>query len=79
MVDEIGQKDVFMKTMGKEKSCFTIVLSSFADDIKLPPVIILKLKKIPQNIKFPTGVIIKSHTNGWMDENGTMVEWLEEV
>ena len=77
-VNAAGAKSVLVKTTGHEKSHFTVVLSCLADGSKLPPVIIFKRKTLPKGMKFPSGVLIRPHPKGWMDENGTK-DWLENV
>src|SRR5256886_12471050 len=54
-----------------------VVLACLADGTKLPPVIIFKLKKIPRE-EFPEGVIIRTNSEGWMNEN-EMLWWVENV
>ena len=48
-----------------------------ADGIKLPPVIIFKLKKIPRE-EFPDSVIIRANPKGWMNES-EMLWWVENI
>lgn len=74
----IGNKTVLIRTTGHEKTHFTVVLSCLADGTKLRPVIIFKRKTLPKNAKFPSGVIVRAHIKGWMDEVGTK-QWLNKV
>lgn len=58
------------------KSHFTVVLSCCADDTKLPPVVIFKLKTTPK-AEFPSSVAVTTKEKGWMD-GGMMNIWLEK-
>jgi len=73
-----GQKTIFVKTTGHEKTHFTVVLACMADGTKLKPMIIFKRKTLPKNAKFPSDVIVRSHPKGWMDEQGVKI-WLSNV
>ncbi|KAG7172720.1 Pogo transposable element-like 11, partial [Homarus americanus] len=64
-------------TTGHEKARFTVVLSCMADATKLKPMIIFKRKTMPK-VKFPAGVYVHVHENGWMDEEGVRL-WLEHI
>lgn len=77
-VNAIGERTIMMKTTGHEKTHFTVVLSCMADGTRLKPVVIFKRKTLPKGAKFPTGVVVKAHPKGWMDEKGTM-DWLADV
>lgn len=77
-VEQKGVKTVFIKTTGHEKTRFTVVLGCMADGSRLPPVIIFKRKTLPKGAKFPSGVVVRAHLKGWMDESGTL-EWLDTV
>lgn len=75
-VARVGESTV--KTVGPEKTHFTVVLSCLADGTKLHPVIIFKRKAMPKNLKIPAGVSVRVHPNGWMDKGGTKF-WLRNV
>lgn len=77
-VTGVDEKTVLIKTTGHEKIRFTVVLSCLANGSKLHPVIVFKRKTLPKTMKFPGGVIVRSHEKGWIDESGT-IEWLENV
>lgn len=82
-VNEIGSRQVPIKTSGYEKQRVTVMLCITADGHKLPPYIIFKRKTIPKPKKgsseaFPPGVIIRAQTKGWMTEE-LMQDWLEYV
>uniref|UniRef100_A0A8C8VPE3 HTH CENPB-type domain-containing protein n=1 Tax=Pelusios castaneus TaxID=367368 RepID=A0A8C8VPE3_9SAUR len=77
-VASIGEKTVFVRSTGNEKNHFTVVLSCLANGTKLRPVIIFKRKTLPKNVKLPSGVIVRVHEKGWMDEEG-MQKWLHDV
>ena len=76
-VNELGSKTVSICTIGHEKTNFTVVLTCMADGTKLHPIIIFKLKNIPQG-NFPSGVIVRANPIGWMNEN-EMLYWIENV
>jgi hypothetical protein len=46
-VDELDARSVSIRTIGHERTNFTVVLTCIANGTKLPPVIIFKLKNIP--------------------------------
>ncbi len=77
-VDVVGTKSVPLKTTGHEKQRVTVSLSALADGRKLPPMIVFKGKKMPPELKNTTGAIIALSTNGWMNQELTLV-WLEKV
>ena len=74
-VNQIGAKTVMVRTMGHEKTNFTVVLSCMANGVKLKPVVIFKRKTLPKGAKFPSGVIVQAHPKGWMNNNRTK-DWL---
>jgi len=76
-IEQSGSKTISILSTGHERSNFTVVLACLADGTKLPPVIIFKLKKIPRE-EFPEGVIIRTNSEGWMNEN-EMLWWVENV
>src|SRR5256885_7334317 len=76
-IEHSSLKTVSILSTGHERSNFTVVLACLADGTKLPPVIIFKLKKIPQE-EFPEGVIIHTNSEGWMNEN-EMLWWVKNV
>ncbi|GES76470.1 pogo transposable element with KRAB domain [Rhizophagus clarus] len=76
-VDELGARSVSIRTTGHERSNFTVVLTYMADGMKLLPLIIFKIKNIPQG-NFPLEVIIRANKKGWMNEN-EMLYWIENV
>ena len=76
-VEQSGSKTVSILSTGHERSNFTVVLACLADETKLPPVIIFKLKKIPRE-EFPKGVVIRANSEGWMNEK-EMIWWTENI
>ena len=59
-VNPVGEKTVYIKTTGNEKSHFTVVLACLADGTKLPkPMIIFKRKTMPKE-DIPPGVFVCS-------------------
>lgn len=77
-VDTKGSKTIFVKTTGHEKCRFTVVLCCMADGSRLPPTIVFKRKTLPKGVKFPSGVLVRAHEKGWMDEDGTL-DWIEKT
>jgi hypothetical protein len=76
-VDELDARSVSIRTIGHERTNFTVVLTCIANGTKLPPVIIFKLKNIPWG-NFPPEVIICANKTGWMNES-EMLYWIENV
>ena len=73
-VEKRGTSTVSIRTTGKEKSSFTVVLACHANGQKLPPMVIFKRKTLPKE-HFPAGVVIKDNPKGWMDGWGED-EWV---
>ncbi|CAL1297088.1 unnamed protein product [Larinioides sclopetarius] len=48
------------------------------DGTRFSPTIIFKRKTLPKKAKFPGGVLVCAHMNGWMDECGAL-NWLENT
>ena len=77
-VNQKGEKNILVKTTGHEKTNFTVVLSCLADGNKLPPMIIFKRKTLPKSTVFPSGVLVRAHEKGWMNETG-VIDWMKNV
>ncbi|KAG7175313.1 Pogo transposable element-like 10, partial [Homarus americanus] len=75
--NEAGQVKSRHRRLDMKKARFTVVLSCMADGTKLKPMIIFKQKTMPK-VKFPAGVYVHVHENGWMDEEGVRL-WLEHI
>jgi len=75
-IEERGAKTVQIRTTGNEKNRFTCVLTVLADGTKLPPIVIFKGKRVPNNL--PSEIIVLMHPKGWMDESGMKV-WFDKV
>ena len=73
-----GVKSTPLLTTGHEKDRFTVMLGCLGDGTKLPPYVIFKCKTLPKGMKFPLGVIVRTHPKGWMDEN-LVEDWLHHV
>ena len=54
---------ISIKTTGHERSIFTVILGCMANDLKLPSVIIFKLKNKPRK-EFPNSVFIRTNEKG---------------
>ena len=76
-VEQSDSKTISILSTAHEWSNFTIVLACLADRIKLPPVIIFKLKKIPRE-EFPEGVVIRANSEEWINEE-KMIWWIENI
>lgn len=76
-VDVKGRKTIFTRSTGHEKTRFTVVLTCLANGEKLKPMVIFKRKTLPK-IKFPDGIFVHVHENGWMDEEGVRL-WLNNI
>jgi hypothetical protein len=77
-VEVVGAKSVPLKTTGHEKERVTVCLAAMADGRKLPPMIVFKGKRMPQELKNVTGVVIEMSANGWMNEDLTLA-WVNKV
>lgn len=77
-VNEAGAKTVQVRTAGAEKQRCTVMLAVLADGKKLPPYIIFKRKTLPKNVKFPSGIVVRSQEKGWMN-NDLVLDWIKCV
>ena len=76
-IDSRGASTILIKTTGHENLRFIVVLACLADGTKLNPMVIFKRKTLPK-AKFPSGVVVHVHPNGWMDEDGVLLK-IEKV
>ena len=74
-VEQKGAKTVPILTTGHEKSRITVCLGALADGRKLQPLVILKGKRLPTELKNFRGVVIEMTSNGWMNGDTTLA-WL---
>ena len=63
-----GTDTVTIKSSGNEKNRFTVMLGAYGDGKKMRPYIIFKRKTLPKNVVWPSGVIVRCQSKGWMDE-----------
>lgn len=77
-VNEVGAREVRVRTTGYEKQRVTVMLCVTADGRKLPPYIILKRKNMPKNETFPSDVVVRVQEKGWMTSD-LMLDWIEVV
>lgn len=77
-VNEVGAREVRVKTTGYQKQHVTVMLCITADGRKLPPYIILKWKNMPKNEPCPGDVIIRVQEKGWMTAE-LMSDWIRVV
>ncbi|GIY33259.1 HTH CENPB-type domain-containing protein [Caerostris darwini] len=64
-----GIKTVHIKTIGHEKSHFSIMLSCLEDSTKIKPMIIFKRKAMPKSNR-SKDIFIRGFEKEWMDGNG---------
>ena len=72
-----GAETVAVRTSGQEKTHLTVVLACCADGTKLPPVIIFTRKMFLKET-IPSGVNVRVHEKGWMNEEGMKI-WFNKV
>lgn len=77
-VNEVGAREVRVRTTGYEKQRVTVMLCVTADGRKLPPYIILKRKNMPKNETFFSDVVVRVQEKGWMTSD-LMLDWIEVV
>jgi len=77
-VNEKGASTISIKTTGHEKNRFTVMLACMSDGTKLPPYVIFKRKTLPKGIPFPSDIIVRAQTKGWMDR-ALMKDWVNVV
>jgi hypothetical protein len=65
-LEKKGVKEVLLKTTGCEKLRLTVMLSATADGRKLPSLLILKRKALPELEAFPKDVIVRTQEEEWM-------------
>ena len=76
-IAKIGEKNVNVRTFGKNKMRISVVLTILADASKLPPLLIFKgksngpkEKKLQKNINVLNGLIlVKFQENSWTDKS----------
>lgn len=72
-----GKKSVAVRTTGAERQRCTVMLCVTADGRKLPPYVVLKRKRIPNEV-FPKGVIVRAQEKGWMNDD-LVLDWVKCV
>ena len=55
-VDPKGTKSVSIMTTGHENDRFTVMLACLGDGTKLPPIVVFKLKTLPNDLVLPPGI-----------------------
>uniref|UniRef100_A0A8C3TR03 HTH CENPB-type domain-containing protein n=1 Tax=Catharus ustulatus TaxID=91951 RepID=A0A8C3TR03_CATUS len=76
-VDHTGTATVPVRTMGNEKTSFTVILGVSLAGQKLCPMVIFKRKTLPKE-RFPKGIKVHANSKGWMDEDAMKI-WLTDV
>ena len=69
-----GAKTVAVKTSGRVKTHFTVILACCTDRTKLPPMIIFKRKTFTKE-KIASGVTVHMHEKGWMSQGGMKTQF----
>ena len=77
-LDKKGVKEVLLKTTGCKKLRITVMLAATVDGRKLPPLLILKRKTLPNSEAFPKDVIVRAQEKEWMTQE-LMLEWINIV
>mmetsp|Transcript_27973 Transcript_27973/g.61382 ORF Transcript_27973/g.61382 Transcript_27973/m.61382 type:complete len:457 (+) Transcript_27973:523-1893(+) len=88
-IDFRGAKTIKVRSSNGERRHFTVMLAVTADGGKLPPTIILKLKRFPKVLSLKAGrtlesgdrfdgVVIMIQDKGWFDEQ-VMKKWVNKV
>ncbi len=67
ILEKHGSNTISIKTTGHKKNMFTVILGYMADSLKLPPVIIFKLKNKPRE-EFSDDIFIRTNEKGWVNE-----------
>ena len=76
-VEKIGAKSVPVFSCGFHKTKVTVMLCAKSDGTKIAPFIVLKGKKLPDELKNFRGAVIVLSSNGWMNEE-TTIQWLDK-
>ena len=76
-IDKIGAKSIPIFSCGYHKAKLTVMLSAKSDGNKTAPFIVLKGKKLPDELKNFHGAEIVLSPNGWMNEETTM-QWIDK-
>ncbi|CAG8660498.1 26755_t:CDS:2, partial [Racocetra persica] len=76
-IDEHSNRTINILTTGHEKSHFIVVPACISNGIKLPLLVIFKFKNIPCR-NFPSNVIVRAHSTGWMNET-KMIWWIHNI
>lgn len=78
MVNAGGANTILIKTVGHEKTRFTVVLACMADGTKLKPLVIFKRKTLLKGVKFQPAAFLQAHPKGWMDKERKQ-DWSNRV
>lgn len=73
-----GEKDVRVRTTGKEKKRYTAVLAVSASGEFLPTMAIFKGKRDPKDLQIPQGWVVCYNDKAWMRED-IMIRWIKEI
>ncbi len=76
-LEKRSSNTINIKTIRYERSTFTVVLDCMADESKLSPIIIFKLKNILRET-FSNSIFIRVNAKGWINED-EMIQWVKNV
>ena len=77
-VDQVRVRTVRIQTTGAEKCHFTVVLTCTASGELLPPMVILKGKRVLKGLKYPRGWVVTVQEKGWMNKQ-LMYCWNRDI
>lgn len=75
-METVGTKSVMLKSTGHEKSRFTVMLAALADGTKLPPLVLFKGVRRPQQI--PTNIHVLMTPKAYANEE-VVLHWLRNI
>ncbi len=76
-LEKCGSNTISIKTIGYERSIFTVILGCMADSSKLSSVIIFKLKNKSKK-EFFNSVFIRINEKGWINKE-EMIWWINNI
>src|SRR6266540_3810408 len=68
---------ISIKITGYKRSIFTVILDCIADSLKLPPVIIFKLKNKLRE-EFSNNIFIRTNEKGWVNKK-EIIWWINNI
>jgi transposase-like protein len=77
-VEQKGASTIPIRTTGHEKKRITVALAIKSDGTKLKPYVVIPGKKVPQELRKISDVVVACSPNAWMNEELT-IDWLNRV